>query len=183
MIFGITGKKRVGKDTFGDYLTSEYGYVRFAFAGCIKRCINDIFLLDGKEEKKDKIDERWNISPRKLYQEFGTNIFRNNIEKFYPNLQLSHNIWIERFIKFVELNKNKNIIVTDVRFQDEADIIKSYGGIIIKVIRDTKLEKDTHISENVNVKYNILIKNNSSIKEYKKNIKKKLGNLLFAMSE
>ena len=46
-----------------------------------------------------------------------------------------------------EKNKDKNIVITDVRFPHEIEAIKSLGGKIVKINRYTE-NYDEHISEN-----------------------------------
>ena len=48
----------------------------------------------------------------------------------------------------IEVNKLKNIVVSDVRFQHEIDCIKKHNGIIIKIKRnDASQTYLNHISE------------------------------------
>ena len=47
---------------------------------------------------------------------------------------------------FYEKNKDKDIVVTDVRFLDELNAIRSFGGKIVKINRDN-LDFDGHSSE------------------------------------
>ena len=44
-------------------------------------------------------------------------------------------------------NKNEKIVITDVRFGHEIDIIKKYGGEIIKIVNPKLENNDTHSSE------------------------------------
>ena len=56
-------------------------------------------------------------------------------------------IWVKLFKFWYEKNKDKNIVITDVRFPHEIEAIKSLGGKIVKIKRNC-LVNDTHISEN-----------------------------------
>jgi len=42
-IIGITGYKRHGKDTLGDYLVKYHGYTKIAFADALKEACRNIF--------------------------------------------------------------------------------------------------------------------------------------------
>lgn len=148
-LIGILGRKRSGKDTIGNYMVERYNYNRYAFADPIKDIIKIMFDLSEQQlnEDKEKIDERWGVSPRTFLQKFGTEICRNNLETYIPNINLDgETLWIKLFRIFYEKNKDKDIVITDVRFLDELNVIKSCGGKIVKVNRDN-LEKDIHISE------------------------------------
>ena len=180
-LIALTGFKRCGKDTAGLYLIENHNYIKYSFAGALKSACSEIFMFDYEQtegSKKEDFDERWNINPRKVFQRFGTEIFRDSLEQFFPEMKhLKNNFWIYRFKIWyqeqVKKNPNVRIVVTDVRFQNEADIIKELGGVIIKVSRKNIMTDDKHASEinilNINADYNI--NNNSSIKNYYKNLK------------
>jgi hypothetical protein len=72
-------------------------------------------------------------------------------------------MWLER-------NKGKNVIFTDVRFLDEARFIKKAGGIILRVVRDLE-NKDTHSSETETDKItaDYTIYNNGSLEDLANN--------------
>ena len=83
-------------------------------------------------------------------------------------------IWIRLFEKYITDVKN-NIVVTDVRFANEAQSIKDLGGYIIKLERfhetDSHNITNDHQSETQNdIKYNFVIRNDGSIEDLKKNI-------------
>ena len=150
-IIGLLGRKRSGKDSSGEYLISKYNFTRYAFADPIKDILK--ILFDFSEEQlnndKEKIDDRWNVSPREVLQQFGTEMCRNNLEKYLPKIKEKMNnetIWIKLFRIFFEKNKDKDLIITDVRFLDEINAIKSLGGKIVKIERNN-LEYDGHSSE------------------------------------
>ena len=148
-LIGILGRKRSGKDTIGQYIVENYNYKRYEFADPIKDILKTMFDLSDLQlnEDKEKIDERWGVSPRTFLQKFGTEICRDNIQTFIPNIKLDNDtLWIKLFKLFYEKNKDKDIVITDVRFLDELNAIKSLGGIILKVNRDN-LEVDNHCSE------------------------------------
>lgn len=152
-LIGFLGKKHRGKDTCCDYIVEKYGYKSNSFAGPLKRGIQEWFGFSDNQlftELKEEIDENWGISPRKAFQLIGTELGRNIIPKLLPNLNTS--FWIKSFDIWYEKNKNLDIVVSDVRFQDEVDYIRSKGGIIIKITRKECdeyeiVETDLHKSE------------------------------------
>ena len=100
-------------------------------------------------DTKEEIDERWGMSPRTIIQRFGTEFGQYNIYKIYPELKTrikSRCLWISLFKQFMEKNKNKKIVISDVRFKNEVDFIDSVGGYIIKLNRPLNII-DNHISE------------------------------------
>mgnify|MGYP001601185222 FL=1 len=129
--------------------------------------------------KKEDYDNRWNTTPRKIFQRFGTEIFRNNLKLMLPELKnLDENFWIYRFKLWyqeqIKINPNLKVVVSDVRFPNEANIIKELGGTIIKVVRSKTNNNDNHSSEvSINkINPDFIVSNNSTIDEYHSQIKK-----------
>ena len=76
-------------------------------------------------------------------------------------------LWIDIFRR--ECPNNKLIVVTDVRFQNEADAIKEKGGIILYIQRDGVAE-DGHESEKIDVKYDYMLENNGTLEQLYKEV-------------
>jgi len=186
MIIAFLGIKRSGKDTAGDLLVGEYGYERRSFAKPLKDGIAKMF--DFSEEQvngdlKEVIDERWGVTPREVLQIFGTEVMQFELPKLIPALSdVGRKFWVKRFeLWYTKEGYNKNIVMTDVRFQHEVDAILRLNGIIIKVNRPSlDLESDMHPSEMELQKitnYNYYIENSSTIDEYKDKIRNVVNNI------
>ena len=133
--------------------------------------MNIIYKINNS--KKEDIDERWNTSPRIIYQYLGTDIFRSGIQKIIPGIE--DNFWVkltlDNYHKIINEDKLANVVISDVRFQNEIDAIHKEGGIIIKISRPGINNSDGHISEknitDLNGDYEII--NDGSIQDlYKK---------------
>ncbi len=149
VLIGICGKKLCGKDTIGNYLEEIYGYKKLHIAYPLKKICKEIFGFQDDQlfgNKKEDIDPRWNVTPRQCFQFVGT-FFRENMKELIPDLKSG--FWVHRFEHEYVLMKQmyRNIVICDVRYQDEIDMIISLGGYIINVERDTNIE-DEHQSEN-----------------------------------
>lgn len=162
MIIGFTGKMHSGKDTCGDYFVSRYNFKKYSFAEPVKQIAKIVFGFSYTQlygDEKDIIDSKWNITPRECLQKIGTDMFRKH---FWDD------IWIRSLEEKID---NNDCVICDVRFQNEADMIKRRGGIIIKIIRNyentghenTCHENTKHESENNEVGYDYLIENNSDM--------------------
>jgi hypothetical protein len=125
MIIGISGYARTGKDTFGISLqrilkTYKINCELIAFANVLKEDL-DGFLLDkfniSAFTKKD--EEKFLIRP--MLVAYGESK-RNQ----------SPNYWIEQIEEKV---KNKLIIITDVRYENEARWVIDSGGFLIHLNR------------------------------------------------
>ena len=152
-LIGIIGLKNSGKDTVGDYLVSEFGFTKYAFAHPVKQVCKTIFSLSDEQLEdrvlKEKIDPRWGISPREMFQRVGTDFGQFAIFKIFPELKQKlkyRELWVKIFEQWLKDNSDLNVVITDVRFKHEAAKIKDLGGQIIKINRDTGMT-DSHISE------------------------------------
>ena len=149
----MPGKKRCGKDTSGDYLIEKYGFVKYAFADPVKQICKILFDFSEDQlygNKKEGVDFRWYLTLRDAFQKIGTEFAQNDIYNYFPRLRerlKDEVIWVKLFRLWHEKNKDKNIVITDVRFPHEIEAIKSLGGKIVKINRYTE-NYDEHISEN-----------------------------------
>ena len=129
MIIGIAGKKGSGKDTVGKYLINHHGFTRYAFGDPVKEVCRLLFGFTDEQlygDKKEELTE-FGIKPREAFQKIGTDFGRNILHTLLPDLRMKDGeLWIDIFRR--ECPTNKLIVVTDVRFQNEADAIKEKGA-------------------------------------------------------
>lgn len=160
MIIGICGKKYNGKDTVADYLVAHHNFTKLSFAEPIKKIVQIIFNFSEEQINgglKETIDTDWNITPRQTFQYIGDDLIKRQIHHILP--EIGENIWVRllenKLEKLVEKSGGGKYVISDVRFQNEADMIRKYGGVIIKIIKpDTHHHHhhhDTHESECVNI--------------------------------
>lgn len=182
ILLGLIGKKRAGKDCLANYVKNKYknkDIEILAFAKPIKDMCKNLFCLTENQlygDEKEDIDERYNLSTRTIMQRLGTELFRDNFSKIFPELNWGKDIWVKVMENKLNeyVNTNKIVIISDVRFLNETKLIKKYNGKLIKIIRKELKMNDTHISENEinNFKPDIIINNDSNVKEYYKKIDK-----------
>lgn len=167
-IIGIIGKRRTGKDTVADYVTTHYGFEKKKFAAPMKAAMEVLFGFSKDQletDLKDEIDDRWGVSPRTLMQSMGTQFLQYELQKIIP--ELGHNYAVKRL--FIQDDLPDKIIISDVRFIHEVDEIKKRGGLLIKLIRDNNKNNniDAHISEKGvdELPFDQSIENNASLKD------------------
>lgn len=169
-LYGITGRKRHGKDTFARMVKeARQEYFITHFAAPLKDTCQRIFGLSydqlyGEEAVKEALlpepihmddylaemrvatgldlvaQGKVAESPRKLMQYYGTDYVRS----------VQNDYWIQAFRKSVSDKRKARIpvIVPDTRFLNEADAIHAEGGQVIKVVRiDAPPATDEHASE------------------------------------
>ena len=140
-LIGFAGKARSGKDTAGKYLVDEYQFLRYSFAQPLKDAAKIMFhLTDEQVEQKENVIEPWGKSPRELYQLLGTDVARS----------IDVNVWVKGAEIFKQENTGRSIVITDVRFSNEAYWIRNNGGVVIFLESKTRgiHEHTGHSSEN-----------------------------------
>lgn len=137
MIIGLVGFISSGKGTVGDLLESK-GFYKDSFATPLKDACSVMFgwpreLLEGDTEVsrswREQQDSFWSekfgydFSPRLALQLMGTEAGRDVFHK---------DIWV---ISLLNRSKNKDVVVTDVRFKNEIEYIQNNGGIVVRIKR------------------------------------------------
>lgn len=144
-LIGLAGRARSGKDSIASHLEKKHGFFSFAFADPIKRGAQELFGLTDTETwhelAKETTIPAWGLSPRRMFQLLGTEFGR---ELIHPD------IWIMRAHMEIQdlLGKGyRRICVSDVRFKNEADMIRKLGGILWYIDRPDAEVVATHKSE------------------------------------
>ena len=140
MIIGVLGFIGSGKGTVGEILATEHNFVPLSFADSLKDSVSAIFgweraLLEGdtieSREFRETLDPFWSkkfkrdITPRYILQIFGTEVCRNN---------LIDTIWVDSLER--RILQHENVVITDVRFNNEIEFLKSIGGKLIQIDRE-----------------------------------------------
>lgn len=125
MIIGLTGYAQSGKDTVAKILVDKYGFVRVAFADKIRDFLYEMNpMIDSVAGEpiflKERVDrDGWEVAKqnphiRRALQNAGISA-RNHF---------GDDFWIRE--TFRPVGMHNKIVVTDVRFKNEADWIKQY---------------------------------------------------------
>lgn len=144
-LIGLSGRKGSGKDTVADMLLDIEHYKKLSFAGPIKAMLG-VLLGVGIEkfedhQYKETIIPELGVTPRQMMQTLGTEWGRQLVHPDLWTMVLGDRIKAFQKIK-------ANIVIADVRFDNEAERIKSLGGMICKIERPSlPPPEDTHRSE------------------------------------
>ena len=138
-IIGISGKQGNGKTTLANHIiNNNKKYVKVSFAENVRHIVSLItgINIDNLRSMKDKeyLYEPYNLTIRQLLQKVGTEMGRN----IHPD------VWTNSL--FLNFNHNCYWIIDDVRFENEFNIIKKYGGIVIRLNKSNHID-DQHLSE------------------------------------
>lgn len=171
MIIGVSGYARSGKDTIAEVLTMNYGFKRLAFADNIRKAVKvlDPILENGKRVNEMVKEFGWEVTKaqpemRRLLQVFGTEVGRE---------MFGENFWVDQVFRQIEAeDRDSNFIITDVRYPNEADLVRKKGGQIWRVNRSVIKPINGHSSEFAMDTYDFdrVITNDSDIKDLESHI-------------
>lgn len=129
-IIGIVGQAGVGKTTVADLLANA-GYKRVKMAAPLKAMLRALGLTD-RELEGDLKHEPCRLlggkTPRHAMQTLGTEWGRELID---PDLWLT--AWSEEAVR-VLAGTAAGAVCDDMRFANEADMIRRLGGTVVKVV-------------------------------------------------
>lgn len=166
ILIGLAGPARSGKSTAADHLVRNHLLEHYAFADPLRSGLMEIFNLDPDDfegAKKEQPVDWLGRSPRELMQSMGTEWARQMV---HPD------VWVkiaEQNLNFMQnsLSDVVGIVVSDVRFENEAEFIRQRGGTIVHISRPDAAAVNPHVSEaGIQVKQPDLIVRNTSDREH-----------------
>ncbi len=119
---GLCGYMRSGKDTIADYLIKHHEYMRFGFAQALKEEVSRGVGCTPEELNEEPL--RSEVRP--VLQIWGTE-FRRAQDPDY---------WIRQAAQKISHHQSRidrPIVFNDVRFQNEIDMLRERGFVIIKI--------------------------------------------------
>lgn len=151
-LIAFTGLAGSGKNTAADLLVAKHRYVEESFARRPKEGVAKMFGLSpeqvfGNKEQKEVpipyLSSKKPVSPRLILQTMCTEWGRDMIDP---------DIWVYPVANTWNLMKTvpgfAGMVITDLRFDNEAQWVRDNGGIIINVVsNDDSLSDSTHVSE------------------------------------
>lgn len=164
-LIGLTGHAGSGKDTVRNILEARHDFDGIAFADPIRDMLTALLgscdittdWLTDRELKEKPIPEL-GLSYRQMAQQLGTEWGRS----------LSERLWLDIAARKVELCKSfgsEGVVISDVRFPNEAAWIKAQGGAVWKILRPGIDPVRAHASEDLisTLPYDYVIDNRGSI--------------------
>jgi len=195
MLIGIVGLIGSGKDTVAKRLVEKHNFNRDSFAKSLKDAVSVMFnwdreMLEGNtkqsREWRELPDTYWSkqfgktITPRWVLQYFGTEVMRG---------QMYDGIWVDSCLGRYD---GKDTVISDTRFPNEVDQIRSRGGKIIRVKKGPDPEwfvnyvegnitpKNVHSSEYLwaRSEFDLIINNDGDLNDLNKSVDDMIMHLL-----
>lgn len=138
LLIGICGAKRAGKNTLADALAVNLSLDHVSFAGPLRSFVADILgenLATLEAVKETPISWLDGVTPRQMMQTIGTE---------WGRMMIHPELWLRSLLRRIPPS---GAVISDVRFENEAKLIKDHGGVLIRVIRAGTGTGDAHISE------------------------------------
>lgn len=126
MIIGLAGAARSGKDTAAERLVRR-GFLKYAFAWPLKGACETLFGLSPDQvhgSRKDVVDHRYGATPRSILVAVGT-----------CARGVAPAVFVDAFLRWRRMHADRDVVISDVRFQNEIDAIHALGGRVYLVRR------------------------------------------------
>jgi hypothetical protein len=175
MLIGISGKLGSGKNTVAEIIKRNFPKYKFeeeSFAGNLKKIASIILNLDESlmytQEGKNIYLEDWGMTVGEFQQKIGTEGMRYGVHK---------NGWVISLMS--KYSKEKNWLVTDLRFKNEAQAILDKDGYLVRVegdpayvrrdsSRDLNHPSETDLDDWK--KWNLIIHNTSTLESLERTV-------------
>lgn len=146
LLIGLTGAARSGKSTAAAELAAQHGFIHYAFAQPLKAMLAEglnlsAAQLDGAEKEAPL---PWlGKSPRELLQTLGSEWGRELVHR-----ELWLRVARQNLDNLAEcFPQAPGIVISDVRFEDEAAFVRERGGVLVHILRPDAPPVRAHASE------------------------------------
>lgn len=169
-LIGLTGFAQCGKSSAAKFLRHKHFFHEDSFAEPIRQFVCEVmgFNRDALEYYKEKHITGFTHTPREMMQTLGTEWGRE---------MMQDDLWI-RSLKNRLLNfQHPRVVISDVRFENEAAMIRGIGGEIWHIKRKGHVPAHDHASERgVRIlPIDKVINNNGTLADLYKTIEVALG--------
>lgn len=145
-VLGVSGPIGSGKDEVGKAL-APHGFVPMSFAEPLRVAGAMVYGVPMRYFTERGLKElplpNSNLSPRRILQLMGTEVCREVCEPIWVKRTLlrmasvMHDLpgYAKNSRKRISASNGMRLVITDTRFQNEADFVRSVGGRVVRVSR------------------------------------------------
>lgn len=144
-LIGVTGFARSGKDHAADYLARHMAFYKYAFAEPLKTMLKSVFGDHFHEGDRSGICPETCKSYRVMMQTLGTEwgreqmnpqVWINLVEKRRKEVENGCHLVNEgRDHKGFHAQQARGMILSDVRFDSEAEYLQLHSAVILEIVR------------------------------------------------
>lgn len=123
-LIGVAGASGSGKDVVSDILVRLLKSRKLSFAYPIKNMLRaGLGMTSDQLHSQDKsiVDKIYNVSTRDMLQTLGTDWGRKYV---------GEDVWIKALQRYIEDSCMYSAVISDVRFENEAEWIREHGTLI-----------------------------------------------------
>lgn len=132
LLIGLAGFARSGKTTIASVLERDMDFAHYSFAAQLRHFAYRFFFsidpeFELERDKNKPYPQLGGSTPRKFMQAMGTEGGRQAV---HPDL------WVLHTMALIDQNaKGRDVVISDVRFPNEAKAIREAGGIVLWISR------------------------------------------------
>lgn len=142
-MIGLHGKARAGKSTAAKMLIDRgYADYEYAFAQPFKNMCKALGI--------DPADPYWEANKTKPIPLLGGRSYRQIMQSLgtdWGREFLGEDVWVRFARQIQQTMPDQTMLISDVRHDNEADFVKSNGGLIIEITSPNPQEVHSHVSE------------------------------------
>lgn len=180
MIIGLSGYARSGKDEVAKILVEEHGFIRIAFADKIRELLYEM----DPPVPTGAGNEKHVVGLQNYVDIYGWDEAKQNpiVRSMLQNLGVGartvfhENFWVIEAFKNFD-TQDKDYVVTDVRFVNEAETIERLGGDVWRVVRPGVEAVNSHVSERELDEFNFktVVTNSGTLDDLKDLVRQEMG--------
>ena len=171
LLVGLMGRKRSGKDTFARVLLDEHGFQRVSYADPLREAALRLDPIVGRPGYRGHLAPTRDVRLSEVVGELGWELAKDLVPEVRAVLQrlgtdvvrtMAPDLWVDQAMQRVDALREPiayawggrviageyPVVLTDVRFPNEADAIRDRGGLLLRVVRPRHVvDLDAHPSE------------------------------------
>jgi len=172
-LIAFTGLKGSGKDTAAEVLVG-YGFKLLKFADSLKNMVRAYLRTNGIPEDMIEryIEGDMKEVPLDVWEGCSTRYIMQTLGTEWGRYKIGDSLWVNSFKRRAAVHDL--VVCTDVRFNNEVNVIRSLGGKVYRIVRPGQENNDMHESERGIILLNVAgeIVNDGSIADLHSKVKK-----------